>query len=64
MVKTETGNSNWKWLGAMLLYGLLYQFTELNTQPAHPVLVRTVVTDDFAATIARAAGFEVVNGRI
>ncbi|MGI6077322.1 MAG: phospho-sugar mutase [Fastidiosipilaceae bacterium] len=52
-----TGNE----LGAMLLYGLLYQFTELNTQPAHPVLVKTVVTDDFAATIARAAGFEVVN---
>lgn len=51
-----TGNET----GALLLHLLLMQADAAGTRPDRPVLVKSVVTDDFGAAIAQAAGLEVV----
>lgn len=51
-----TGNET----GALLLHLLLMQAEARDVRPERPVLVKSVVTDDFGAAVARAAGMEVV----
>lgn len=51
-----TGNET----GALLLHLLLKQADATGVRPDRPVLVKSVVTDDFGATVARSAGLEVL----
>ncbi|EHI69132.1 phospho-sugar mutase [Streptococcus ictaluri] len=47
-------------MGALLAYYIFSQRKEMKTMPENPVLVKSIVTSDFAKTIATAFGVETV----